>query len=120
MPNLRIFVTFIFFFFHFHNTFSSPTFESQKHRFQIKEVASNLTYPWGIAFLSRKELIITEKGGAIKVVSLETGSQVLVEGGPSVSKCGQGGLMDVLLDPDYFRNKTVYFSLSKVFRILIC
>ena len=113
MGNLKIVISFFLFFSCITSAISSSIYESQRHRFKVTKVADGLNNPWGIDFLSANKLIVTEKNGTIKIISVTDGSQQLVRGGPTVSPCGQGGLMDILLHPKHSDNNLVYFSLSK-------
>ena len=113
MRNLKIVICLFLFFSFITATISSTIYESELHRFKVTKVTGGLNNPWGIDFLSANKLIVTEKNGAIKIISVTDGSQQLVRGGPTVSTCGQGGLMDVLLHPKHSDNNLVYFSLSK-------
>ena len=113
MRNLQLIVTLFIFFSCVSNAISSSIYESQRHRFKVIKVADGLIYPWGLDFLSANKLIVTEKNGTIKIISVVDGTQQLIQGSPKVSPCGQGGLMDVLLHPQHSENGLVYFSLSK-------
>lgn len=77
---------------------------------QVDVIADDLSHPWALAFLSEGEVIVTERGGRILRVDLESGKQVEVSGGPEVVSRGQGGLLDVMLDRDFAQNRQVFFS----------
>ncbi|HEX8388091.1 MAG TPA: PQQ-dependent sugar dehydrogenase [Sphingomonas sp.] len=69
--------------------------------------------PWAMAFLPDGRLLVTERGGNLRVVT--TGGQVSdpVSGVPAVVARGQGGLLDVALDPAYASNRRVYLSYAE-------
>lgn len=69
-----------------------------------------LKEPWGMDFLPDGQLLLTEKPGNLKIVTPGTWSVRSVGGVPLVSDEGQGGLMDVLVHPDFERNQWVYLS----------
>ena len=76
------------------------------------EVAMGLEAPWGLTFLPDGRMLVTEKGGALRVVE---GNDVSppVEGTPTVYAQGQGGLLDVALDPDFEAEPWVYLTYAK-------
>ncbi len=82
---------------------------------QVEIVAENLSHPWGITFLPDTRMLISEKTGTIRVVSLqgEVGDTIL--GVPPVYYRQDGGLMDIALDPDFSDNRTVYWAFSEPF-----
>jgi glucose/arabinose dehydrogenase len=69
--------------------------------------------PWGMAFLPRGDILVTEKKGNLLLVSADGLSKVSVGGLPKVAYGGQGGLGDVILHPDYNINKLVYISYAE-------
>ncbi|MBX3618676.1 MAG: PQQ-dependent sugar dehydrogenase [Rhizobacter sp.] len=77
---------------------------------------STLASPWSLAFLPDGRMLVTQKGGSMVVLSADgrTKSGPLA-GVPAVASAGQGGLLDVVLDPDYATpgSNWVYFSYSE-------
>ena len=65
--------------------------------------------PWAMTFLPDGRLLITEKGGALKLRATD-GSVGEITGVPSPKVAGQGGLGDIVLHPDYADNSLVYLS----------
>jgi glucose/arabinose dehydrogenase len=80
--------------------------------FQVQVVA-DFESPWAMTFLPDGRMLITEKAGTLYVVSADGQQRKAVGGVPQVSSAGQGGLMDVVLHPDFARNRLVYFSYSE-------
>jgi glucose/arabinose dehydrogenase len=76
-------------------------------------VAEGLNNPWAIAFLPDRRIILTEKGGGIRIIGADGKVSEPVTGGPTVVTRGQGGLLDVALDPAFATNRLVYFSYSE-------
>lgn len=66
--------------------------------------------PWAMAFLPDGRALVTEKGGAIWLVSEEGAKLGEITGGPSVTARGQGGLGDIIIHPDFAENGTVFIS----------
>jgi len=76
-------------------------------------VTSGLSSPWGFAFLPDNRLLVTEKGGALKLVN-STGSVVrTITGTPTVDSSGQGALMDVALDLKFSTNRLIYLTFAE-------
>ncbi|MEX2496771.1 MAG: PQQ-dependent sugar dehydrogenase [Woeseia sp.] len=73
-------------------------------------VIANLDEPWAMTFLPDGRLLISEKKGALLVVSRNGEKSAPVAGVPEVDYGGQGGLGDVVLHPDYASNNVVYLS----------
>jgi glucose/arabinose dehydrogenase len=73
-----------------------------------------LASPWGLAFLPDGRMLVTQKGGSMVIVRAD-GSAVdaTVSGVPAVNSGGQGGLLDVALDPDFSTTPWVYFTFSE-------
>lgn len=80
--------------------------------FQVQVVAG-FESPWAMTFLPDGRMLITEKAGALYLVSADGQQRKRVDGIPAVSSEGQGGLMDVVLHPRFAQNHLVYFSYSE-------
>jgi len=73
-----------------------------------------LVSPWGLAFLPDNRMLVTEKGGSMVILSTDGRNvQATVSGLPAVAASGQGGLLDVALDPDYAADPWVYWTYSE-------
>ncbi len=75
-------------------------------------VASGLEFPWALAFLPQGDLLVTEKVGRLRVIR----NGVLlapVSGLPKVAVVGHGGLLDLVLDPNFAENNLIYMSFSE-------
>ncbi len=83
-----------------------------KAAFAEEVYATGLDGPWGMAFLPDGRLLVTEKVGALRIVSTDGTVSEPVEGLPEVCACGQGGLLDVELHPDYDENGWIYLTYS--------
>ena len=76
-------------------------------------VARNLAHPWAVAFLPGGRFLVTERPGRLRVV--EPDGRVLppVAGVPAVAAQGQGGLLDVVTDSDFAKNRTLYLCYAE-------
>lgn len=90
---------------------SADTIKSERHNFQIVTVAENLEHPWGLAFLPDGAMLVTERPGRLNIVR-EGEAPRTVSGVPEVVESGQGGMLDVALDPDFAQNQLIYLSFS--------
>ena len=81
--------------------------------YNVEVVNSNLNKPWGIANLPDGRFIVTDKTGYMTILSADGKTLNKVEGLPKVDDKGQGGLLDVALDPDFQTNRMIYWSFSE-------
>jgi glucose/arabinose dehydrogenase len=88
--------------------------KSADHILMITELQGGLQSPWGMAFLPDRRLLITQKSGQLLLVSAD-GRQLLatLRNLPEVADKGQGGLLDVAIDPDFAQNGYVYWSYAE-------
>src|SRR5918993_4316039 len=98
-------------------TFAAPAanvvVQSQKHAFKLETVTEGVTAPWGLDFLPDGRMLITEKGGTLRITDAKgVLAPEPVRGVPTVTAKGQGGLLDVAVHPDYARNGWIYISYS--------
>src|SRR5690606_20012016 len=78
-------------------------------RVKVEVVAKGLENPWGLQFLPDGRLLVTEKAGQLRIVTKEGEVSEPVSGVPEVDSRGQGGLLDVLVAPDFEDTGTIYF-----------
>lgn len=79
----------------------------------VTTVADGLSHPWAIAFLPDGGMLVTERAGSMRHVSAAGEVSEPLAGVPQVDARGQGGLLDVALDPDFASNRLVYLSFSE-------
>ena len=79
----------------------------------VENLASGLDHPWGMAFLPDGRLLVTERAGALRILDGEGRLSDPVAGTPVVYAQGQGGLLDVALDPNFPENRYVYLSFAE-------
>jgi glucose/arabinose dehydrogenase len=80
---------------------------------QVEVVARDLQNPWGLAFIGDGRMLVTERPGRMRVVEPDGTVGAPVAGVPKVDAVGQGGLLDVVTDSQFARNRTVYFCFSE-------
>ena len=80
---------------------------------QPQVVAQGLQNPWAVAFLPDGQFLVTERPGRMRVVAADGSLGTPLQGLPTIAAGGQGGLLDVVLDSDFARNRTVYFCYSE-------
>lgn len=79
----------------------------------VEVFAGGLEHPWGAVLLPDGDMLVTERPGRLRLVSAEGAVGEPIEGVPDVFAQGQGGLLDVALDPDFATNRTVYLSFAE-------
>jgi len=80
--------------------------------YNIEVIADDLDYPWSLGFLPNGDLLVTERTGQLRLIR---DGQLLAEpvaGVPDVFASSQGGLMGLLIDPEFEQNQTIYLSLA--------
>jgi glucose/arabinose dehydrogenase len=92
---------------------ASEVIKSAKANFRIETVASGLANPWALAFLPDGRLLVTERPGRMRIVSREGKISEPIDGVPEVAAVGQGGLLDVVLAPDFAQSRTIYFTYAE-------
>jgi glucose/arabinose dehydrogenase len=88
----------------------SQVIRSQAVTFELQNVIDGLGIPWGLAFVSDTEIVITEREGSIRLANVETGKMRALKGAPAVLADGQGGMLDVAVPPDFKRSDWIYFT----------
>jgi glucose/arabinose dehydrogenase len=80
---------------------------------RVVVVAKGLSHPWSLAFLPDGALLVTERGGQLRIIRNGVLDPKPVSGVPTVRSGGLNGLMDVVLHPRFAENKFVYLSYTK-------
>ncbi len=86
---------------------------AQAQGVRSEPVATGLQNPWAVAFLPEGRYLVTERPGRMRVVEANGQLGAPLAGLPAVAAGGQGGLLDVVLDSDFARNRTLYFCFSE-------
>lgn len=80
---------------------------------QPQVLARGLQHPWALAFVGNGNILVTERPGRMRIVSPQGRISAPLEGVPRVDAVGQGGLLDVITDSDFARNRTLYFCYAE-------
>ena len=85
-------------------------FTAETGALRVRSVATGLAHPWSLAFLPDGRMLVTERPGRLRIVAPDGRLSEPVEGVPEVHAQGQGGLLDVALDPAFASNGRIYLS----------
>ncbi len=91
----------------------SPQPANTENVVTVETVASGLVNPWAFAFLPDGRMVVTERPGAVRIIERDGRVSAPLAGAPAVVARGQGGMLDVTLDPAFARNQTLYLSFSE-------
>ena len=91
----------------------AESFDTEKGSISAEPVAEGLSHPWAIDFFPDGSMIVTERGGKMRIVTKGGGLGDPLKGVPDVDVGGQGGLLDVALHPNFARNRLVYWTFSE-------
>ena len=88
-------------------------FSTQKADILVETVARGLENPWSLAFLPDGRMLVTERPGRLRLVGRGGAISAPLEGTPEVVASGQGGLLDVILGPDFETSRLIYMSFAE-------
>lgn len=80
---------------------------------EVRTIAAGLDHPWGIAVLPEGGYLVSERSGALRLVSAEGAVSAPIAGVPTVFAEGQGGLLDVALAADFATSRRLWLSYAK-------
>ncbi|MCW3786625.1 PQQ-dependent sugar dehydrogenase [Plebeiibacterium sediminum] len=103
------------------NSVYVPAFEGQtringvktQSEYNISVIATGLSKPWGMTNLPDGRILLTEKAGAMRIIDALGNVSDAITGIPEVNSEGQGGLLDVAIDPDFIENRMVYWTFAR-------
>jgi glucose/arabinose dehydrogenase len=81
--------------------------------YEVSIVTRDLDKPWGIAVLPDGRLLITEKGGTMRIVNSSGNLSAPITGIPAVNSGGQGGLLGITIDPQFSNNRMLFWAFSE-------
>ncbi|RYF52498.1 MAG: PQQ-dependent sugar dehydrogenase, partial [Cytophagaceae bacterium] len=81
--------------------------------YEGKVLTESLKNPWGITSLPDGRLLVTEREGTMRIVTTDGKVSDPITGLPTVNAKGQGGLLGVRVDPDFAKNRMVYWVFSE-------
>src|SRR6195256_4920977 len=91
----------------------AQTVRTEEHQFRVVKVVEGLDHPWSVAFLPDGRMLVTERPGRLRIVGAAGVLSAAVAGLPAVDARGQGGLLDVALDPGFASNRLIYWSYAE-------
>lgn len=80
---------------------------------EISTVVKGLVNPWALVFLPDGRMLISEREGRLRIASVDGTLSPPIAGLPEVAARGQGGLLDIALDPAFARNQLIYLSYAE-------
>jgi glucose/arabinose dehydrogenase len=80
---------------------------------RVDTVARGLVHPWALAFLPDGRILVTERPGRLRIVDRSGTLSPPLAGVPAAAARGQGGLLDVAVDPRFAENRLIYLSYSE-------
>ncbi|HMN20544.1 MAG TPA: PQQ-dependent sugar dehydrogenase [Ottowia sp.] len=80
---------------------------------RVETVAGGLEHPWAVAFLPAGRFLVSERPGRLRVIEADGRLGAPLQGLPPMAAGGQGGMLDVVTDSDFERNRTIYFCYSE-------
>lgn len=103
------------------NTSYKPAFEGQtriegvktRTPYEVKIIADGLSNPWAVTSLTDGRLVITEKGGTMRIATTAGELSDPITGFPEVDNRNQGGLLDVAPAPDFEISRMLYFTFAE-------
>lgn len=89
------------------------TYQTTEYDIRVDRIADGLANPWSIAFLPNGDMLVTERAGRLRLIHDGVLDPIPIAGVPDVKVTVLGGLLDVLLHPDFANNQLLYLSYAK-------
>lgn len=89
---------------------ATQTFDSDHATLRLETVAEGLQHPWALAFLPDGSQLVTERNGQLRRIRDGKLQDTPIDGLPELVVSGQGGLLDIILHPDFDQNRTLFLS----------
>jgi glucose/arabinose dehydrogenase len=86
---------------------------AEQHKIKVTVVARGIAHPWSLAFLPDGNMLITERGGRLRIIRKGVLEPNPLPGIPKVNATRNAGLFDLALHPKFAENKLIYFTYSK-------
>ena len=90
-----------------------PTQATASGEMRIETIASGLEHPWAVALLPEGGYLVSERPGRLRRIAADGSLSAPIAGVPAVFAQGQGGLLDVVPDPQYASNKRIWLSFAE-------
>lgn len=91
----------------------AETLQTRQHEVTLTRVAGPFDHPWALAFLPDGGFLVTERPGRLLLFSAPGAAPVAVSGVPAVWAEGQGGLLDVVVDPDFATTGLIWLAYAE-------
>jgi glucose/arabinose dehydrogenase len=88
----------------------APAPSKPSEPFTIQTITNRLSNPWSLAFLPDGNFLVTEGAGSMRIVRPDGVVSAPIAGVPGVKVVAAQGLHDVLLDPDFAKNRLIYIT----------
>ncbi|MGA0805302.1 MAG: PQQ-dependent sugar dehydrogenase [Pseudohongiellaceae bacterium] len=88
-------------------------YQSIEYNIRVDKIADGLANPWSLAFLPNGDMLVTERAGRLRLIRAGVLQEEPVAGVPETKQTVLGGLLDVLLHPDFASNRILYLSYAK-------
>ncbi len=87
--------------------------KTEKTVLQLEMITDGLEHPWGLAVLPDGNMLVTERAGRMRIIAADGKQGEPLTGLPDITVAGQGGLLDVILHPDFAKTKQLFFSYNE-------
>ena len=87
--------------------------KTKKLSLALDVVTDGLEHPWGLAFLADSRMLVTERAGRLRYVNADGSLSDPITGLPDITVAGQGGLLDIILHPQFSENNQIFFSYNE-------
>ena len=91
----------------------APPTQTTNRILKIETMAKKLNHPWGLAFLPDGRVLLTERPGRMRILGKDGKLSKALGGVPAVYTSEQGGLLDVVLDPEFTASGMIYFTYAE-------
>ena len=85
-------------------------YEARGERVWVRAVVEDLDFPWDMAFVTERRILVTEKPGNLYLIDLDSGERQPIGGVPEVAYRSQGGLLGIALHPGFTDNQLLYLA----------
>lgn len=89
------------------------TFEFESQKYRVDQLLETDDIIWGVEFITNDDILFTKKSGKLGLFNLKSKKLIELSGLPAVNNVGQGGLLDIALEPGFKDKGFVYITYSK-------
>lgn len=91
----------------------AQTVASRQGPVRVTTLSAGLEHPWSVALLPGGGFLVTERSGRLRRIAKDGTMSKPIAGVPEVFAQGQGGLLDVVLAPDFAASRRIYLSYAE-------